>query len=134
MSLRATSEHLTGLAQSRRAGDDEIERAINSLRVAYKQVVEAAEHTAALTRDTKPEGPLKELSEYLATARETIAEMTLVLIDLHPKHVQDLGTNPNMGSFDEDARNGMKSKRLAKWETDALREIVVDALAGETNP
>lgn len=130
MSVEVTSSHLDGLAAARRSADQEIERAINSLRIAYKQVVEAAEHTAALTRGTKITGSMEELWEYLAQAREMLAEMTVALIDLHPKQAGDLGQNPRPESFAADVRNGLQSKRLAKWEIDALRERVVEALAG----
>lgn len=127
MSVETTSISIAVIAAARRAADDEVERAINSLRVAYKQVVDAAEHTALLNVG----GPMAELADYLVIARETIAEMTLALIDLHPKQAGDLGQNPNLASFAVDARNGLQSKRLSKWETEALRELVVEALSGE---
>lgn len=134
MSIEATSGHLSALASARRAADDDIERAINSLRVAYKQVVDAAEAAAALNAGTtrSSSAPMSELVDYLATAREALAEITLALIELHPKQAGNLGvSHPIPVSFAADARKGMQSKRLAKWETEALRELVVEALAGE---
>ena len=130
MSVEETTVRLNALAGARRAADDEIERAINSLRVAYKQVVDAARHTDALN-GAEPSVPMGELADYLSVARELLAEMTIALVDLHPKDAGNLGKNPDLPSFAVDVRNGLQSKRLGKWETQALRELVVGALAGE---
>ena len=132
MSVEATSLHLDTLSQARRSADQEMERAISSLRIAYKQVVDAAACAIALNAGTKSSAaPMTELVDYLATARETLAEITLALIDLHPKQAGNLGVNPNPETFAADARNGMQAKRLAKWETETLREAAVTALAGD---
>jgi len=133
MSVEATSALLATLAAARRSSDHEIESAISELRAAYKHIVEAAEVSAALNFGVGKSSstPMTELEDYLATTREALAEITMVLIELHPKQAGNLGVNPSPASFATDARNGMQVKRLAKWEAEALRTVVVEALAGD---
>lgn len=137
MSLLEQSQHLSALAAARRSADDAIERAINNLREAHKNVVDSVPHLEALDSAKARRGEaLSELADYLATAREMLAETALALIDLHPNKETLRTAGGNMVTtpiMHADGRKGMEAKRLAKWEAAALREEIVAVLAGDEN-
>jgi hypothetical protein len=72
----------------------------------------------------------------MANAREVLAEITLTLIDLHPNKkdlLANRGQNIRVQQLvAKDAQNGIVAKRLATWEEQARRTVVVDALAGKS--
>lgn len=134
MSITTISATLEGLVASRKTADQELERAIISLRLVYEHVVMATVHMIGLDGDKADDGSaLSELSEYLIVARAVLPELTLALIGLHPNgETMALTSKPALEEmFRQDARSGMESKRLAQWETETLRELVVKALAAE---
>lgn len=131
------SEHIDGLAESKRLAEQQLDSAIGTLAIAHAQLVKVSEHIANLTGEGRATGALAELAEYAAVAREVTAEATLALSGLRPGHPVIIGAKAKTATavaIVDDARNGMQGKRLAKWESDALREAVVAALAGEETP
>ena len=135
MSVEATSANLETITNSRRVADQEIERAINSLNLAYKEVVAAAGACSTLNGEpSEAPGPMSEMADYLAMAREVLAEMSAALIALHPnsgKRAVLVTGRPS--TFENDLRNGLTSMRLARWETETLNELAVKVLAGNAN-
>lgn len=135
MSVEDTSASLDAITNSRRISDQEIEKAVHSVRIAYQEIVSAAGACATLNREpSDAPGPMTELAEYLAMAREVLAEMTSALIMLHPNSGKRSALlTGRTSTFENDLRNGLTLMRLARWETETLNELAVKVLAGNAN-
>ncbi len=126
--IPAITESIDGLAGAKRSAEQQLDHAIGSLAAAHDQLVKAAMHVEKLT-DGGSSSPIDQLADYVTVAREVSAEAFVALSRF--RSTSNVKTNEALRS---DARKGMQAKRLARWEAEALREAVVEALAGDTKP
>lgn len=133
MDMRTTAEELQRVATRRSQMAIAIGEAVQAAMRAYGAIEDAHRsslglHVAhALYGESFEE--LTELVEHLGEVREFVAELGVALAALHPDQAQFSQIVEALASA---ARRGMEQKRLAEWEAQAIRTVVVEALAGET--
>ena len=132
MDLRRIAEELQRVGSRRGQAATAIEEAVTAVRQAFNAIEDAHRSSLGLHRAHALYGDsfteLTELVEHLGQVGELLAEIGLVLTDLHPNELQFDETIQMLAPA---ARNGLEHKRLADWEDQTLRAIVVKALAGE---
>lgn len=119
--LRATAALQGDAAMALGQSIREAARSYGSIEQAHQRLV------ALIAEESGSE--LRELVEYLGFVREMLAELSVALVELHPDKAQFLQIIEPLASV---ARDGMRNRHLADWETQTFRTIVVKALAGET--
>lgn len=132
MKLALLSEHLKNIALAQERATEHMDESIQSVLNAYvvfadaHQLSSELQNGGALTGHSLTE--LTALSERLGTVRELLAEIACVLGSLHatPEEWDD-----ELKTVAKAARHAMAEKRMAKWEDDALKGVVVTALAGD---
>lgn len=133
MDMRTTAEELQRVSTRRSQAADAIREAVEATLRAYGAIEDAHRsslglHVAhALYGESFKE--LAELVEHLGDVRELVAELGVALAALHPDQAQ---FSQIVEALSTAARSGMEQKRLAEWEAQALRSVVIRALAGET--
>jgi len=121
------AKYIDALAAANRLAEQQLASAVGALVMYHWHLVTAAQHVAHLT-EVDGSGALVDLAEHTRVARQIVAEAILALSRLRPSLRLD---DKNRSAIIADARSGMEANLLAKWEADALREAVVEVLAGE---
>lgn len=128
MEGRVVAEELRATAGLQAAAASVLGQSIRDAAQSYGIIHEAHERLVALLA-VESYREVRELAEHLGFVCEMLAELSVALVELHPDKAQFLQLIEPLASA---ARDGMRKRHLADWETQTFRTIVVRALAGET--
>lgn len=123
------AEELRATAALQAAAASALGQSIREAVRSYGSIEEAHRRLVALVA-VESYREVHELAEHLGFVCEMLAELSVALVELHPDKAQFLQVTEPLASV---ALDGMRKRRLADWEAQTFRSVVVKALAGE-NP
>lgn len=121
------AEELRATAALQAAAASALGQSIREAVRSYGSIEEAHERLVALV-SVESNSEVRELAEYLGSVREMLAELSVAMAELHPNKAQFLQITKRLASV---ALDGMRKRRLADWEAQTFRSVVIKALAGE---